>query len=79
MAWENHDIEIDKMTVAEFLDYLSDMNWHTERVLVETIIDGRDYLINEACEVKKQHSIDGYMTEQNLNRRRVIMEALRGE
>lgn len=79
MSWENTSVETDKMTVKEFLDYLTDINWHTERVLVETIIDGRDHLINEACEVRLQHSKDEYMTEQNLERRRAIIEALEGE
>lgn len=68
-----------EMTVKEFLDYLTGINWHTERVLVETIIDGRDHLINQACEVRLQHSKDGHLTEANEQRRRAIAEALKGE
>lgn len=79
MTWENHAVEIDKMTVQEFLDYLTDMNWHTERVLIETIIDGRDNLINEACEVRLQHDKDGYLTAENEKRRWAIIEELKGE
>ena len=74
--WENNAIEIDKMTVKEFLDYLTDINWHTERCLIETIIDGRDNLINRACKVKLQHSKDGHLTEENYNERRAIYNEL---
>lgn len=79
MTWDNNSVEIDKMTVKEFLDYLTDINWHTERVLVEAIIDGRGYLIDEACEVRSQHQQDGYMTDQNLERRLAIIKALNEE
>lgn len=79
MSWENGSVEIGKMTVKEFLEYLTDNNWHTERVLVETIIDGRDSLINQACEVRLQHSKDGHLTAQNEQRRRAIIEALEEE
>ena len=74
--WENNAVEIDKMTVKEFLDYLTDINWHTERCLIETIIDGRDDLINRACKVRLQHSKDGHLTEENYNERKAIYNEL---
>ena len=74
--WENNSIEPDKMTVKQFLDYLTDINWHTERVLVETIIDGRDYLINRACKVRLEHSKDGYLTDENGKERKAIIDEL---
>lgn len=77
--WENNAVEIDKMTVKQFLDYLTDINWHTERVLIETIIDGRDDLINRACKVRLQHSKDGHLTDENYKERRAICEALERE
>ena len=77
--WENNSIETDKMTVNEFLDYLTDINWHTERCLIETIIDGRDNLINMACEVRLQHSKDGYLTTDNNNKRNLIYKELENE
>ena len=77
--WENNAIEIDKMTVKEFLDCLTEWNWHTERVLVETIIDGRDTLIDRACKVRLQHSKDGHLTDENYKERRKICEALNEE
>ena len=74
--WENNAVEVDKMTVKQFLDYLTDMNWHTERVLIETIIDGRDELINRACRVRLQHSKDGYMTDENYKERKAIIDEM---
>lgn len=74
--WENNAVEIDKMTVRQFLDYLTDVNWHTERVLVETIIDGRSNLIDRACKVRLQHSKDGYLTDKNEKERKAICDEL---
>ena len=74
--WENNAIEIDKMTVKQLLDYLTDINWNTERVLIETIIDGRDDLINRACKVRLQHSKDGHLTDANDKERRAICDEL---
>lgn len=64
------------MTLGEFLDYLTDWNWHTERVLVETIINGRDDLIDRACKVRLQHSKDGYLSEENSKERKAIINEL---
>lgn len=75
--WENNAIEIDKMTVKQLLDTLTDWNWHTERVLIETIIDGRDYLINRACKVRLQHSADGQLTNENWEERQKIIKELK--
>ena len=77
--WEQSSVEIDKMTVAQFLDMLTDWNWHTERVLIETIIDGRDDLINRACKVRLQHSKDGHLTDENYKERRAIVEEMERE
>lgn len=76
---KNNSIELDKMTLSEFLDYLTDINWHTERVLVETIINGRDDLINRACKVRLNHSKVGYLTGENHMERLVIVEELNKE
>ena len=64
------------MTIKEFLDYLTDWNWHTERVLVETIMLGDDELINRACRVRLQHSKDGYMTDENYKERKAIIDEM---
>lgn len=77
--WENKAIEIDKMSVKDFLDYLTDINWHTERCLVETIIDGRDDLINRACKVRLKHSEDGFLSEENGKEREAIYKEMEEE
>lgn len=74
--WKNNAVEIDKMTVKQFLDYLTNENWHTERVLVETIIDGRDDLIDRACKVRLQHSKDGHLTDENYKERKEIIQEM---
>lgn len=77
--WENSTAEINKMTVKQFLDMLTSWNWHTERVLVETIIEGRDDLIDRACKVRLQHSKDGHLTEENGNERLAIIREMESE
>ena len=77
--WEQSSTEIDKMTVKQFLDMLTDWNWHTERVLIETIIDGRDDLINRACKVRLQHSKDGHLTDENWKERMAIIKEMENE
>lgn len=66
----------DTMTIKEFLDYLTDWNYHTERVLVETIMLGDDDLIDRACRVRLQHSKDGYLTAENEKERRAIVKEM---
>ena len=75
-SWDNTATEIDKMTVLEFLDKLTDDNLHTERVLGEAIIDGRSDLIRGACEVCIDHLDKGYMTDDNLQKRTEIIKAM---
>ena len=47
--------------VSEFLDYLTDWNYHTERCIVEAIIDGREELIRRAVLVWLLHMELGHM------------------
>lgn len=47
--------------VSEFLDFLTDWNYHTERVVVEAIIDGREELIRRAVLVWLLHMELGHM------------------
>lgn len=77
-VWENTAIEPDKMTLKQFLDYLTDINWHTERCVVEAIIDGRDSLIDRACKVRLKHSEDGHLTDENWKEREAIYKAIEG-
>lgn len=64
------------MTLEQFLDYLTDWNWHTERVLVETIMLGNDELIDRACRVRLKHSKDGYLTDENYKERKAIIDEM---
>lgn len=59
--WNNSATEIDKMTVKEWLDKLTDENWHTERMVVEAIIDGREDVMAKARLIWEGHNIYGYM------------------
>lgn len=77
--WENAAVEPDKMTLKDFLYYLTDNNWHSERCLVETIIDGREDLIIRACKIVLKHYEDGYLTDENWQERKNIYEELRKE
>ena len=56
--------EIDKMTVAQFLDKLTDDNWHTERMVIEAIIDGREDIMNKARYVWEGHNLYGFMSNE---------------
>lgn len=47
--------------VSEFLDELTDWNLHSERVIVEAIIDGRENLIRRAVLVWLMHMELGHM------------------
>lgn len=77
--WDNNSIEIDKMTVKQFLDYLTDINYHTERCVIETIIDGRVDLMKLACEVWDDHLAKGYLTDKNMDKRKKVYDMLREE
>ncbi len=59
--WDNSATEIDKMTVAQFLDMLTNENWHTERCVIEAIIDGREDVMAKARLIWMGHNIYGYM------------------
>ena len=75
--WPEYDIN--KITVKQFLDMLTEWNWHTERVLVETILCARDDLIDRACKVRLQHSQEGFLTDENYNERKLIIEEMEKE
>lgn len=53
--WNNSATEIDKMTVKEWLDKMTDENWHSERMVVEAIIDGRERCITTAMLIWLMH------------------------
>lgn len=62
--WDNSATEIDKMTVSQFLDRLTDENWHTERMVVEAIINGSYDTMGKALMVWLGHRTYGYMPDE---------------
>lgn len=71
--------DIKNIKLGDFLDYLTDMNYHTERCIVEAIISGRDDLIDRACLVRLRHSLEGSLTTNNEQERRDIYRQLETE
>lgn len=74
---DNKDIK--NIKVGDFLDYLTDINYHTERCIVEAIISERDDLIDRACLVRLRHSLEGCLTTNNEQERRDIYRQLETE
>lgn len=59
--WDNGGTEIDKMTVRQWLDKMTDENWHSERCLVEAILDGREKHIITAMLILLMHYNYGHL------------------
>ena len=59
--WSNKHIDAYSMTVKDWLDKLTDDNWHTERMVVEAILDGRESIIRRAMLIWLAHMEIGYM------------------
>ena len=74
--WENSSTEVDKMTVQQWLDKLTDENWHTERCVVEAIIDGRESIIRRAMLIWLYHTDVGYMPSELGALRRELYEEM---
>ena len=52
------------MTIKQWLDMLTNENWHTERMVIEAIIDGREDIMNKARLIWEGHNIYGYMPNE---------------
>lgn len=59
--WSNEHIDAYNMKVKDWLDALTDENWHTERCVVEAILDGRESIIRRAMLIWLAHMEIGYM------------------
>lgn len=59
--WNNSATEIDKMTVKEWLDKMTNENWHSERMVVEAFIDGREQHMITAVLIWLMHHNYGHM------------------
>lgn len=77
--WENSVIELDKMTVKQFLDKLTDENWHNERLVIEAIIDGRASIMQKAMLIWLQHETYGNMPQELVNLRHQLYKEMEEE
>lgn len=59
--WNNEHIDAYNMAVKDWLDKLTDDNWHTERMVVEAILDGRESIIRRAMLIWLYHMDLGHM------------------
>ena len=59
--FNNEHIDAYNMTVKDWLDRLTDENWHTERCVVEAILDGRESIIRRAMLIWLAHMEIGHM------------------
>lgn len=74
--WNNSATEIDKMTVKEWLDKMTNENWHTERMVIEAIIDGRESVMAKARLIWEGHNIYGYMPNELCDLRNKLYEEI---
>lgn len=77
--WDNTATEIDKMTVKEWLNKLTDENWHNERLVIEAIIDGRADIMQKAMLIWLQHETYGNMPTGLVELRYKLYEAMEKE
>lgn len=77
--WDNSATEIDKMTVQQFLDKLTDENWHTERCVIEAIIDGREDNIRTAMLLWMMHMNYGHMPYELCELRKKLYKEMEKE
>lgn len=77
--YENTATEIDKMTIKEWLDKLTDENWHNERMIVEAIIDGRTEIMTQAVLIWLQHQAYGHMPYELVELRNKLYKEMESE
>lgn len=74
--WSNDHIDAYNMAVKDWLDKLTDDNWHTERMVVEAIIDGGYDTMKKAIVVWIGHMMYGYMPDELASLRKKIYEEI---
>lgn len=74
--WSNKHIDAYNMTVKEWLDKLTNDNWHTERMVIEAIIDGGYDTMKKAVVVWIGHMMYGYMPDELASLRNKIYEEM---
>lgn len=68
--------ELDKMTISQWLDKMTDENWHTERLVVEAIADGREHIIRRAMLIWLAHMEIGHMPLELSKLRKQLYEEM---
>lgn len=77
--WSNGHIDAYNMTVKDWLSALTNDNWHTERMVVEAIIDGGYDTMGEALMIWLGHRTYGYMLDELVNLRNKVYGRLEKE
>lgn len=77
--WDNSATERNKMTVQQWLDKLTDENWHTERCVVEAILDGRESIIRRAMLIWLYHMDLGHMPMELCELRKKLYKEMEEE
>lgn len=77
--WSNKRIDAYNMTVKDWLSALTNDNWHTERMVVEAIIDGGYDTMGEALMIWLGHRTYGYMPDELANLRNKVYDKMEKE
>lgn len=67
------------MTIKRWLDMLTNENWHSERLLVEAIIDGRESSIATAALLLLMHYNYGHMPTELCELRKKLYKEMEEE
>lgn len=77
--WSNKHIDAYNMKVKDWLETLTNDNWHTERMVVEAIIDGGYDTMGKALVVWLGQRTYGYMPDELVSLRNKIYDKIEEE
>lgn len=66
-------------TIEQWLEELTDENMHTERVVVEALLDGRESIIRRAMLIWLAHMDLGYMPMELVQLRNELYKEMKEE
>lgn len=66
-------------TIEQWLEELTDENMHTERVVVEALLDGRESIIRKAMLIWLAHMEIGHMPYELSKLRSELCKEMKGE
>lgn len=66
-------------TIKQWLDMLTGENWHSERLVVEAIIDGREENIRTAMLLWMMHTNYGHLPYELIDLRRKLYKEMEKE